>query len=267
MAYATFMTQAPGRLAVNHLSQFEKTVTTRHFKEGMMSRPESIENRWDILYRDYPEVYEEFSNIPYHPTIYEQLTGIIDLRDKCIADVGAGTGSSSLALARLARQVIGIERESAMLWQAQQKVRNEKAVRVSFLRGDALALPLAHDSVDLVTGITLALYPPEQYRDFIREGLRVAKGPVVYVGIPPGWYGGDLYDVIEDVEKVDNEVDRIFLEEFQFNYQDIFSDQEYGTVERIVSIYGFIFGKKAIEYLKREKQTAIRWKFRVYWRE
>ena len=76
-----------------------------------MSRPESIENRWDILYRDYPEVYEAFSNTPYHPTVYEQLPGIIDMQGKSIADVGAGTGSSSLALARYAQKVIGIERE------------------------------------------------------------------------------------------------------------------------------------------------------------
>jgi len=232
-----------------------------------MSRPESIENRWDILYRDYPEVYEAFSNTPYHPTVYEQLPGIIDLRGKRIADVGAGTGSSSLALTQYARQVIGIEREAAMLRQAREKVRGAGAQRVTFLSGDALALPLADDSVDLVTGITLALYPPEQYRDFIHEGMRVAKGPVIYLGIPPGWYGGDLYEVIEDVEKVDDKVDRIFIEEFHFAYQDIFSDQEYGTVEHIVSTYGFIFGRKAIEYLKREKKTAIRWKFRVYWRK
>lgn len=232
-----------------------------------MSRPESIENRWDILYRDYPEVYEAFSNTPYHPTIYEQLPGIIDLRGKCIADVGAGTGSSSLALARSARQVIGIEREAAMLRQAREKARGTGTQRVTFLSGDALALPLADDSVDLVTGITLALYPPEQYRDFILEGLRVAKGLVVYLGIPPGWYGGDLHEEIEDAEKVDDEVDHIFIEEFQFAYQDIFSDQEYGTVEHIVKTYGFIFGKKATEYLKRENKTAIRWKFRVYWRE
>ncbi|MBZ0288464.1 MAG: class I SAM-dependent methyltransferase [Anaerolineae bacterium] len=232
-----------------------------------MSRPESIENRWDILYRDYPEVYEAFSNVPYHPTVYEQLSGIINLGGKRIADVGAGTGRSSLALARCARQVIGIELEPAMLRQARQKAQDEQGVRVIFLNGDALALPLADDSVDVVTGITLALYPPERYRQFIREGLRVAKGPVVYVGIPPGGYGGDLYDVIDDVEKVDDEVDRIFVDEFQFAYQDIVSNQEYGTVEHIVGIYGFIFGKKAIEYLKREKKTAIRWKFRVYWRE
>src|SRR4030067_221836 len=99
-----------------------------------MSRPESIENRWDILYRDYPEGYDAFSNTPYHPTVYEQLPGVIDLRRKCIPG--------------------GWARSPGPLWRCP---------------------------------------PPQQYRDFVREGLRVAKGPVVYLGIPPGWYGGDLY--------------------------------------------------------------------------
>ncbi len=228
-------------------------------------RPESIENRWDILYRDYPEVYEAFSKTPYHPTVYEQLPGILDLDGKVIADVGAGTGRSTLALARYTRQVIGVELEAAMLRVAREKAREEGAERVAFVGGNALALPLADQSVDLVTGITLALWPPEQYRDFIREGLRVTRGRVVYVGISPGWYGGDLYDVIDDVDKVDEKVDRIFLDEFHFAYQDIFSVQEYGTLEHIVSTYGFIFGKKTIDALKRAQKTSITWKFRVYW--
>ena len=233
----------------------------------MISRPETIENRWDILYREYPEVYEAFSDTPYQPTVYEQLSEIIDLCGKCIADVGAGTGASSRSLARYARQVIGIERESAMLQRAREKDQGEGQGRVTYIAGDARSLPLADNSVDLVTGITLALYPPEQYREFICEGLRVAEGPVVYVGIPPGWYGGDLYDMIEDVGKEDDTVDRIFIEEFQFSYQDLFSDQEYGTVDHIVSTYGFIFGKKVIDHLKRVKKTSIRWKFRAYWRD
>jgi SAM-dependent methyltransferase len=234
-------------------------------REAGMPRPESIENRWDILYRDYPEVYEAFSATPYHPTVFEELSKIIDLRGKSIADVGAGTGSSTLALAQYARQVVGVEYELAMLRVAREKWSSGETGRVSYVSGDALALPLADRSVDIVTGITLALYPPEQYRNFIREGSRAARGPVVYVGIPPGWYGGDLYEIIEDFEKVDDMVDQIFLEEFHFDYQDFFSDQEYGTVDHIVSTYGFIFGKNTIDYLKKEQKTTIRWKFRVYW--
>lgn len=234
-----------------------------------MSKPESIENRWDILYRDYPQVYEAFMDVPYQPSIFDQVPEIIDFHGKIIADVGAGTGRSSLALARIARQVIGIEYEPPMLRLARLKAFGDSASRVSYLCGDALALPLADNSVDIVTGFTLALFPAERYREFISEGLRVAKGKVVYVGIPPGWYGGNLDHVIEDPDKgtFDVEMDRIFIEEYQFAYQDVFSNQEYGTIDSIVSIYGFIFGKKVIEHIKREKITAIRWKYRVYWRE
>jgi len=234
-----------------------------------MPRPESIENRWDILYREYPEVYEAFMNVPYQPSVFDQVPEIIDLRGKIIADVGAGTGRSSSALARTARQVIGIEYEPAMLRQARKKAFGDEGSRVTYLSGDALAIPLADNSVDIVTGFTLALFPPEQYRKFICEGLRVAREQVVYVGIPPGWYGGDLDHVIENPYKgtFDVEVDRIFLEEYQFACQDVFSNQEYGTIENIVSIYGFIFGKKAIEHIKRENKTAVRWKYRVYWRK
>jgi ubiquinone/menaquinone biosynthesis C-methylase UbiE len=80
-----------------------------------MSRPESLENRWDILYRDYPEVYDAFSSTPYQPTIYERLPEIVHLLGLSVADVGSGTGRSSFALASSAFRVIGIERERAML--------------------------------------------------------------------------------------------------------------------------------------------------------
>ncbi len=208
-------------------------------------------------------------NVPYQPSIYDQVSEVFGFDGKTIADVGAGTGRSSLALAQTARQVIGIEFEPAMLQQARQRAFGDAASRVSYLCGDALALPLADSAVDVVTGFTLALFPAEQYRQFIREGLRVAKGKLVYVGIPPGWYGGDLDPIIEDPHKgtFDVEMDRIFIKEFQFSYQDVLSKQDYGTIENIVSIYGFIFGKKVIEHIKREKITAILWKFRVYWRE
>ncbi len=231
-----------------------------------MTKPESIENRWDILYRDYPEVYEAFSNAPYRPTVYEQLSGIIDLRGKVIVDVGAGTGKSSRALARYADTVFGIEREPAMLHQAVSSLEAGVSGPAAYLVGDARGLPLADKSVDIVTGITLVVYPPGQYRGFIREGLRVARGSVVYVGVPPGWYGGELYNIIEGFEHVDEVIDRIFIDEFEFSYQDIDTVQEYGTVDHIVSTYGFIFGRRAIAYLKQESKTSIHWRFRVYWR-
>ncbi|MBE0696622.1 MAG: methyltransferase domain-containing protein, partial [Anaerolineaceae bacterium] len=99
-----------------------------------MDRPVSIENRWDILYRDFPEVYDAFSSTPYRPTVYEELARLIDLRGMVIADVGAGTGRSTLALARDAREVIGIDLEPAMLRLAQAEQES-----VPYVAGNALA--------------------------------------------------------------------------------------------------------------------------------
>jgi SAM-dependent methyltransferase len=232
-----------------------------------MARPLSIENRWDILYQDYPEIYDAFSETPYHPTIFEVLPKVLNLQGKDIADVGSGTGNSSIALSRFARRVFGVEKEPAMLRLAGEKSAAAEQGVVAFLAGDALALPLAHASVNLVIGVTLALYPPEQYRGFILEGLRAATEQVVYVGIPPGWYGGELAGEIDDPADDLVVIEKLFLDEFKFSYQDIFSVQEYGSVEYIVNTYGFIFGRRVIDYLKREKKTSIRWKFRVYSRD
>ena len=151
-----------------------------------------------------------------------------------------------------------------MLSQVKVKPIAAEPGQVSFLAGDALALPLANKSVNLVMGITLALYPPEQYRNFICEGLRVASEQVVYVGIPPDWYGGELAHEIDNLAEDLAVVERIFLDEFDFSYQDILSVQEYGSVDHIVNTYGFIFGKQVIDYLIRKKKTSILWKFRVY---
>jgi SAM-dependent methyltransferase len=233
----------------------------------VMTRPLSIENRWDILYRDYPDVYDDFSNTPYYPAVYEELPEIIDLAGKDIADVGSGTGNSSLALACVARRVFGIEKEPSMLRQAIRKTVPRGSGQVSFLAGDALAFPLANASVHLVVGITLALYPPEQYQRFVREGLRTATEGVVYVGIPPGWYGGELADVIGDIDPNLEVIEKILLEEFGFTFQDIISVQEYGSLDHIVNTYGFIFGRQAIDYIKLKRKTSILWKFRVYYRK
>lgn len=43
---------------------------------------ESIENRWDFPYRDYPEVYEAFSSTPCKTSIVERLPEIILLLAK-----------------------------------------------------------------------------------------------------------------------------------------------------------------------------------------
>src|SRR5687767_5925920 len=96
-------------------------------------RPESIERRWDVLYRDYPEIYDEFASYTYAPNPLEVAADRLDLAGKIIVDVGCGSGLSTFRLARRARMVIGVEREKAMLRVAHRRATREPVPNASFV--------------------------------------------------------------------------------------------------------------------------------------
>jgi protein-L-isoaspartate O-methyltransferase len=79
-------------------------------------RPKTIENRWDILYKEYPEVYDEFASVPYEPDWVALLGRIlkIDWSGKTVVDVGSGSGLSTSSLAKRSKFVIGVEPDDAM---------------------------------------------------------------------------------------------------------------------------------------------------------
>jgi ubiquinone/menaquinone biosynthesis C-methylase UbiE len=232
----------------------------------MEHAPLTIENRWDILYRDFPEIYDEFAAVPKEPPSLQVLMSRFDFRGKVVADIGSGSGSSSFEIARLAKKVIGVEVEDAMRELAERECMRRGLRNIEFLRGDARNIPLNNDSVDIVTGITLALYPIEEYRKFVHEAIRVTvkNGSISMINVTPGWYGGELSNIIRDVDTIEIRQNEIFVEEFGFRYEDFDTNQEYGSLDKIIRTYGFIFGKKAIDYLRETKKTNIKWKFRIH---
>ena len=80
----------------------------------MKTYPETIEHRWDILYRDYPEVYDRFASFPYSPRPVDVLTSRFNLEGKVVVDNGAGTGKSAIAMSNYAEQIIGVEPDASM---------------------------------------------------------------------------------------------------------------------------------------------------------
>ena len=47
-------------------------------------KPESIENRWDILYSKYPEVYDEFAKVERVPNLMDFVFEKFDFAGKKI---------------------------------------------------------------------------------------------------------------------------------------------------------------------------------------
>ena len=232
-------------------------------------RVETIENRWDILYRDYPEVYDEFAGVPYDPPMIEVLHGLFDFRGKKVVDIGSGSGRSTFPIAAYAEHVIGVEPEASMRKIAEEKAKKQGVNNVSFVDGYAEDIPLDTGSVDMVVAITATMYPPEkEIPRFVEEAARVVRGggAVVSVDVAPGWYGGELAHIIDDPD-ADPERQtkhRLFVDEHGFSYMDVDQVSMYGSTEKILGTYGFIFGRKAIEHLRKSGQTSITWRFRVY---
>ena len=125
------------------------------------------------MYRDYPEVYDEFAQVQKTP--YLNLAQKYNLEGKIIADIGSGTGDSSFIYAKVAKEVIGIEIEKEMLELARKRAKDQKVSNVKFLLGDARKISLEDNSVDAVIGATLAIPDPEGFKDFIKEAERIIR--------------------------------------------------------------------------------------------
>jgi ubiquinone/menaquinone biosynthesis C-methylase UbiE len=237
------------------------------------NRIDTVENRWDILYRDYPEVYDEFVSIGDDSSINDFIFRTFDFANKKVVDVGSGTGKSTFALAKHAGRVIGIEPEESMRRVASQLAIQLGLTNIEFVAGTGESIPLADKSVDMVTAFTLAIHPPDRFRYFAQEAARIVRkgGSIISVGVTPFWYGGDLAEVIlgpSRVTETDTEgvVDRILVQEFGFEYEDVDSIQQYGSLDKILRTYGFIFGSKAIDYLRKHNKTTIHWRNRIHFK-
>lgn len=227
----------------------------------MKEYPETIDNAWDVLYRDYPEVYNAFASFPYQPGVLQVIRERFGLAGKVILDVGAGGGQSALPLARYASQVIGVEPEAAMRAVAERAAREQGVENVSFLAGSANTIPLPDGSVDVVMAITAPLA--------VGEALRVVRRPglLLQVGIAPHWYGGELDPIIQDPAPGLEAATRDLTAHHGFVFEDFESVQDYGSQKNILRTYGFIFGHRAIAHLKQTGQTTIRWRFRIHYRQ
>jgi ubiquinone/menaquinone biosynthesis C-methylase UbiE len=240
----------------------------------MKKKPETIENRWDILYKDYPEIYDEFADIPRKPDGMNIIIKKFNLKNKIVADIGSGSGKSTFPLTKYAKYVIGIEPEDSMRRLAIENVKKKGIKNVKFKKGTAEKIPIKKNSVDFVFGITVAsFYNKNNIIKFIKEARRIVKkgGYIVTLNVAPKWYGGELAPMIlgkSRITKVDTEgiVNKTLIK-LGFKYKDFYQVQNYGSVSKAVRTYGFIFGKKAIKYINEHKKTKIKWKLRIHYKK
>jgi ubiquinone/menaquinone biosynthesis C-methylase UbiE/DNA-binding transcriptional ArsR family regulator len=101
-------------------------------------------------------------------------TALLSLLDSTlvVVDIGCGIGNAAAIIAPFVKQVIGVDRESAMLAEARQ--RPDLPQNIEFVKGDALQLPVKDNASD-ITMFCLVLHHIEDVASAILEAGRVTK--------------------------------------------------------------------------------------------
>jgi len=227
-------------------------------------RPTTVEGDWNRLYSEFADVYDEWASVAHVPNPVDVIAQRWPLAGATVVDVGSGTGTSTFELAAHDADVLGVEPNAAMRALAEARAASADA-RATFAAGSATALPLGDGLADIVTCITTVFSPPEEVVPaFVAEAERVLRpaGTIVVLTTPPGWYGGDLRDVAAGGSDYEERLDDL-LASAGFDSFDFATTQAFGTVERAVETYGFVFGAAAIEHLRQRRQTTVSWRWRV----
>jgi len=130
--------------------------------------------------------------------VARQMRPILERRDAVVLDVCCGTGDLAFSLARNAKaEILGADFSHSMLIRARAKaLRVNGVARMAFLEADALRLPFADGSFDLIT-TAFGFRNLANYEDGLREMLRLLNPggtlAILEFSEPPRGLLGDMY--------------------------------------------------------------------------
>lgn len=148
---------------------------------------------YDTIGKDYNQTRQPDGRI------VDELIGLLSLsKGSTIADVGAGTGNYSLAIAQKGYRVIAIEPSTVMQSQAQDHPN------LSWIKAEAENIPLSDSTVDGVV-VMLALHHFSNLEQGIREINRICSGNMVIFAfeqdkIPDFWLANYFPYFIRDTK-------------------------------------------------------------------
>jgi SAM-dependent methyltransferase len=137
---------------------------------------------------DYPDIARTIE-----PFSHEVVDAVGVQAGETVLDVATGTGNAALELARRGAQVTGLDLTPELLPVAERRAA-EEGLEISFVEGDAQALPFEDGSFDRVTSVFGVMFAPDQARA-AAELLRVCRpgGTVAVAAWTPDGLNGQMF--------------------------------------------------------------------------
>lgn len=137
---------------------------------------------------DYPDIAKTIE-----PVANEVITAVGVGAGETLLDVATGSGNAALQAARVGAHVTGLDLTPELLATAERRAADEN-LQITFLEGDAEALPFPDDTFSCVTSVFGAMFAPNQTRT-AAELLRVCRpgGAVAVAAWTPGGLNGQLF--------------------------------------------------------------------------
>jgi SAM-dependent methyltransferase len=236
----------------------------------------TVDNDWEKLASEHPDIYERFANTPNDGALDKAMRELVSFEGKLVLDMGAGTGQYAFGFVNEALRILGMEADPDLLEFDRQVIAEKGYTNIIPFYGLANDLPLNDGVIDIALAVTVAPWDPDPLmrmglrKRMVEETLRVLKpgGVFIVVTVPEGAYGGELAPIIfDDPARLPNnsDWDAQLVEDFGFRFQEIESVSDYGSVENAVATYGFIFGPNAIRHLLAQQKSTITWRYRLLW--
>ena len=230
---------------------------------------------FDWLSAYHPDLYHRFSLST--EGLMDELEKLVDLSDRTVADIGAGTGRATIRASEKARRVYALDAYRSVIEFGRGLVRELGLRNVEYVQGDGANIPLSDNSVDVSIHSWAILDRKEAYRILRPRGLLISLGPA------PGSLCGELTaalapeypELIRSIASPESFDPRCPPSESEVDSwgdipliaparaHDFTYVSDYGDATEAAAILGRLYGPVAKSYILDRDQSTLAWRLRI----
>ncbi|MFC5450824.1 class I SAM-dependent methyltransferase [Paenibacillus aestuarii] len=216
-------------------------------------------SRDERIYQDRADMYETL--ISHQPSLANVIHEIRPYRDQDVADLGAGTGRLTLALADAAKSVVSLDSSPVMLQQLEKRLQDQMHANCRTAVADHRQLPLEAACVDLVVaGWSLCYLASNNHADWqanlqqmlaeIDRILRPGGTAIIFETLGTGYEEPVRYDFLQPYF---HELEH----KYGFQHESIRMDYKFRDAKEAESLTRYFFGAELADKVAAQQWGVV----------